>query len=46
MHVHVGYVCVRGFDRTSLTPKPLVAWLHLQTHKALNKGITMERNQV
>jgi hypothetical protein len=39
-----GYVCVRGFDRTSRAPKPLATRLHLQATKSPNKGAAMETN--
>ncbi|CAK9276242.1 unnamed protein product [Sphagnum jensenii] len=39
-----GYVCVRGFDRTSRAPKPLVTRLHLQPHKSTQKGGAMEES--
>ncbi|KAG0575771.1 hypothetical protein KC19_5G029900 [Ceratodon purpureus] len=35
-----GYVCVRGFDRSTRAPKPLVGRLHLQAGKA--KGANMD----
>jgi hypothetical protein len=39
-----GYVCVRGFDRTSRAPKPLATRLHLQATKSPSKGAAMETN--
>ncbi|CAM6010506.1 unnamed protein product [Sphagnum balticum] len=39
-----GYVCVRGFDRTSRAPKPLVTRLHLQPHKSSHKGGATEES--